>query len=400
MNTLTIFQIALEVWGILICLIALLITCMEHIPSRSSRKIRFFMQISCIFLLANDIFAWVFRGQTGTIAYYAVRISNFGVFFINFIYMSLFAIYLWQSISISSKTLPKRIFCIFGLSFCGIFTLILSQFTHLFYYFDQQNYYHRSSFYFLSQFIAIIGILLNLSILLQYRKRLHRPLYYAFLSYFILPTLATIILIFYYGLSLQNLAFVISTQIMFVVDIIDVSQQLTESQKAFLLANYQAEHDAMTGLWNKPAGKKQIPSYLSSMESKDTASLLFIDIDDFKHINDTAGHMVGDFWIKEISKQLNRIFDKNAIITRFGGDEYMVFVKNLADTETLKFKLELFQCYLSLKSQNATRKVHCSIGACIINGNGHSLSECIETADQALYEAKEAGKNTAIFKSL
>ncbi len=122
---------------------------MEHIPSRSSRKIRFFMQISCIFLLANDIFAWIFRGQTGTIAYYAVRISNFGVFFINFIYMSLFAIYLWQSISISSKTLPKRIFCIFGLSFCGIFTLILSQFTHLFYYFDQQNYYHRSSFYFL-----------------------------------------------------------------------------------------------------------------------------------------------------------------------------------------------------------------------------------------------------------
>lgn len=395
MSTLTIFQIALEVWGIVICLIALLITSLEHIPSRSSHKLRFVMQISCIYLLINDILAWTFRGHTDSLAYHAVRISNFNVFFINFIYMSLFSIYLWQSISSSSK-LPKRIFCIFGLSLVGVATLILSQFTNLFYYFDQQNFYHRSSLYFLSQCIALIGILLNLSILLQYRKNLPRSLYYAFLSYFILPTLATITLIFYYGLSLQNLAFVISTQIMFVVDIVDVSQQLTESQKAYLLANYQAEHDAMTGLWNKTAIKQQIQTYFSSKNSSHPSALLFIDIDDFKKINDTSGHMVGDFWIQEISRQLLRVFHKNALISRFGGDEYMIFIKAPIDSKTLAYKLKLFQCNLSLKCKNNPLNVHCSIGAYIIHEARPSLEKCIERADQALYQAKEAGKNTFV----
>ena len=78
----------------------------------------------------------------------------------------------------------------------------------------------------MAQLIAIVGMAIDLTILLQYRKRLDRVLFYAILSYFVLPAITTVIMIFTYGLSLQNIAIVISAQIMFVMDTIDISSRL------------------------------------------------------------------------------------------------------------------------------------------------------------------------------
>ena len=88
-------------------------------------------------------------------------------------------------------------------------------------------------------------------------------------------------MIFSYGLSLQNIAVMISTQIMFVMDTIDRSARLDHSHMALLHARYEAEHDAMTGLWNKVAGTAQIKKYIAQMQPEDVAALMFVDIDDF-----------------------------------------------------------------------------------------------------------------------
>ena len=98
----------------------------------------------------------------------------------------------------------------------------------------------------MAQLIAIVGMAIDLTILLQYRKRLDRVLFYAILSYFVLPAITTVIMIFTYGLSLQNIAIVISAQIMFVMDTIDISSRLDRSHMALLRARHEAEHDAMT----------------------------------------------------------------------------------------------------------------------------------------------------------
>ena len=143
-----------------------------------------------------------------------VRISNFTVFFSNYIYMSLFAYFLWKSVANKDENKPRRLYIIYGLSMLGIVLLIISQFNRMFYNFDSQNVYHRGTAYIVTQLIAIIGIAINFTILLQYRKRLEKTIFYAMLSYFILPAIATVIVIIHYGLALQNLALVISTQIM------------------------------------------------------------------------------------------------------------------------------------------------------------------------------------------
>ena len=66
------------------------------------------------------------------------------------------------------------------------------------------------------------------------------------------------------------------------------------------------------------------------MQEDDQAVLIFVDIDDFKQINDTYGHKVGDFWIREVAQTLKRLYRHDDIIVRFGGDEYVALIKNTA----------------------------------------------------------------------
>ena len=156
----------------------------------------------------------------------------------------------------------------------------MSQAYGWFYTFDADHYYHRGTWYIVAQLIAIVGMAIDLTILLQYRKRLDRVLFYAILSYFVLPAITTVIMIFTYGLSLQNIAIVISAQIMFVMDTIDISSRLDRSHMALLRARHEAEHDAMTGLWNKAVYNKPTENMIQinsqNLETQSLFLLLFI----------------------------------------------------------------------------------------------------------------------------
>lgn len=393
-STLTIFQIALEFWGVMVCIAAIFGIIIGKAKIHANKSIKIVMQLWCIILLANDSLAFYFRGRPGNLAYYMVRISNFTVFFSNYIYMSLFAYFLWKSVANKDEKKPRRLYAIYGLSILGIVLLIVSQFNRMFYNFDSQNVYHRGTAYIVTQLIAVVGIAINFTILLQYRRRLEKVIFYAMLSYFILPAIATVIVIIHYGLALQNLALVISTQIMFFVDLLEVSQKLDKTEVAVLEARYAAEHDSLTGLYNKVTGMEMIREYIENMYSDGKASLCFIDIDNFKDINDIYGHMEGDYWITEISKMLVGICRKDDIVCRFGGDEYLLFFKDLADEKILELKINCLNEKLNVKADEIGKEIHCSIGICKIAGNKHTFDECLKKADDILYDVKRNGKNS------
>lgn len=399
MSSLAIFHISIEFWGIIFCLLATIGILLGKSQLYANRGLKIAIQICCIVLLVSDSLAWGFRGQPGMTAYYMVRISNYLVFATNYVFMSLFATFLWKSIAELDEPLLSRVYIIYSLSALAIILLTLSQGNNLFYYFDDNNLYHRSVAYPVTQLIAIIGLCISFTILIQYHKRLSHPIFLAMLSYFILPALATVIMVFVYGLSLQNIALVISTQLMFIVDMTTVVQKLDQSQTAYLQARHAASHDPMTGLWNKPSALKQIEICLNHMNTTDCASLLFVDIDDFKSLNDRYGHMTGDYWIKEIATLLLSSCRLDDIVCRFGGDEFLVFLDGTADAKLLQSKMHQFSNRLSLKCIESGQEVHCSVGICQIIGNGYTLNQCIETADRALYDVKEHGKNScAIYR--
>ena len=131
------------------------------------------MEAACIILLAADMLSWYYQGKTGQTAYYMLKISNFAVFFINYLYMTLFTFYLLVILNRGETKMPAKARGVVVLSAAGIVLLIISQFSDkLFYYIDDNNFYHRSSCYLLSQLIAAAGLVLSFSILLQYKKRL------------------------------------------------------------------------------------------------------------------------------------------------------------------------------------------------------------------------------------
>lgn len=401
MNRDAIFNIALEIWGIVICVLAFVALLLERNQRKDKKGVSLCMEISCILLLVCDSLAWCYRGNTSDAAYYIVRIANFGVFFINYLYMSLFMFYLLINLNRGEDKMPIRARLVLVLSGVGILMLIASQFSDgLFYYIDAQNIYHRNRGYILSQIIAVIGLTLCFTIIIQYRKRIEKAVFWATMSYFILPCISTVVVMFYYGLSLQTISVVMSTQIMFVVDMIDVDRKLVRSRLEVEHAKYEAEHDSLTGLYNKAAGMEKIQDYIRNMSDDDKASVLFVDIDDFKGVNDTYGHAVGDYWIEVVGKLLKSECDSEDIACRFGGDEFVLIHKGIADVQSMKSKMKRFARKLQLKATEHGQDVHCSSGVCQIIGSGHDPEECINMADNALYEAKKKGKHTSVIHSI
>ena len=188
------------------------------------------MQIACMLLLGADALSWYFLNNPGETAYYMVQLVNFSVFCINYIFMSLFTTYIWLTVSNHNHRKPAALYAVYALSASGILLLIITQFTGLFYYFDDHNRYHRGNYYLLSQAIAVLGIALCLFMLISYRKNLDRITFLSVMSFSVLPVLATIYQALAYGFSLQCLAIVISTQIMFIMDTVELNLRFYSQQ--------------------------------------------------------------------------------------------------------------------------------------------------------------------------
>ena len=387
-------QVAIEFWGIIICLVASAGLLVANAQIRARRLTKICMEVLCVLLLLNDSIAWLYRGQEGTVAWYAVRISNFMVFFIEYCYMALFAHFLWESVSHPDEKLPKILFAVYCLSAVGNILLIISQFSELYYYIDENNLYHRGSYYLTTQILGFLGIFCIFTTLMRYKDRVEKPVLYAMMSYFVLPVLSTFFQALFYGISLQIISIVVSTQFIFAVDIVNMSHKLDRSQKDFLEASHAAEHDAMTDLLNKAAGSKYIKRAIEELKDGDGAALVFMDIDNFKAINDTYGHSTGDYWIIKIAKILQAVCTSEDIACRFGGDEFVVLYRGSFSTSAILRRVRFFQETLEEYSIEKGMNVHCSFGVCKIEGAGHSFDECVELADKQLYEAKFSGKNS------
>lgn len=395
MDTITIFNIAAELWGIVICMFALVGLLLEKNQIKGQRRLRLCMEIFCIVLLSADIVACYYNGRSGTFAGWMVWIGNYLAFFVGYTYMSLFIEHLWLRLKKPGEKRPRMVGAVWLISILGVILLTASQFSdQIFYGIDESNMYHRSSGYVLSQILGLVGLAVCAAMLIRYRDRLETAVLWACATYFVLPLLATLAVIAFYGISFQNFAIVISTQIMFMTDIIEVAKKLDTTMSAYKRVSHAAELDAMTGLYNKTSGTERIQKFISSMKEDDSASLSFVDIDNFKQINDTYGHAVGDYWIEYVAKLLRDECGTGDVACRFGGDEYVMLLKG-DDVENLREKMGRFTRKLRLKATERGQEVHCSAGVCLLRGTGYDADKCIRQADNALYDAKRHGKDTS-----
>jgi len=164
-----------------------------------------------------------------------------------------------------------------------------------------------------------------------------------------------------------------------------------------------ANHDGLTGLFNRRRLVEELRKELDNVTVNQSCSaLLFIDLDQFKYVNDTCGHPAGDRLIRKVADQLKRTVGEQGIVARFGGDEFAVLVidVNKNDARNLADKILEDMRRLAHIEEGNVFHVHCSIGIAMIESDKFDHDELIAQADIACREAKENGRNRLKFYNL
>ncbi len=158
----------------------------------------------------------------------------------------------------------------------------------------------------------------------------------------------------------------------------------------------KAERDQLTGLYNKTTTEYLIKETLKKRRfNDDKHALLIIDVDNFKTINDTLGHLYGDIVITQLADFLKPLFRTDDVIGRVGGDEFFVFLKNFKSLEMLKIKAkEICRLFRKTYTENeASVNISASIGIAIYPDHGTEFDTLYRSADTALYNTKANNKN-------
>ena len=177
-------------------------------------------------------------------------------------------------------------------------------------------------------------------------------------------------------------------------------EDITERVKAEERINYMAHYDTLTGLPNRAYFTEQVEADLERRrhgKTQDMAMLMIVDIDDFKHVNDTMGHLIGDRVLVETSERLSRVLGKDSLVARLGGDEYVVYRAGgvqLTDTVTDPEKiLSAFRSAYEVGGEMFS--VNVSVGVVTVTVAPDHLDNLMTKADLALYKAKGNGKGQA-----
>lgn len=171
-----------------------------------------------------------------------------------------------------------------------------------------------------------------------------------------------------------------------------ITPDRNREQEAYYLT--PAARDAGTGLLNKRAWTEYTIEQLNRKDGQ-VRWLVIIDIDDFKHINDTYGHIFGDQVIRRVAEIMQELVGQRGVIGRFGGDEYVILLEKVETREQLKTLLKTIAKEFALAFDPKTHAT-ASIGVSEYPVDGSEYEELMRKADKALYLAKEKGKNRHI----
>lgn len=161
----------------------------------------------------------------------------------------------------------------------------------------------------------------------------------------------------------------------------------------------QIQQDPLTSLYNQRAGKERIIEYLSTKNPYESCGMMMLDIDYFKAVNDSFGHLFGDTILLRLAKLLHRFARPDDIVMRAGGDEFVVFLKDITHAYLVQKTAALLKEIRKQVFPEQEYCMTCSIGVCFVpeNGPGYSYDQIFQDADWALYRAKEGGRDRYAF---
>jgi diguanylate cyclase (GGDEF)-like protein/PAS domain S-box-containing protein len=200
---------------------------------------------------------------------------------------------------------------------------------------------------------------------------------------------------------IQDSAAPIRDRIGNIIGSVMVFHDVSKESRLFRQISYQASHDTLTGLINRREFENRLGTALDSIRSnaEETHALLYIDLDQFKVVNDTFGHTAGDALLRQLSEQIQAQIRSSDLFSRLGGDEFGILLERCNEeravevAESIRGSIEGFR----FEWQDSFTTVRCSIGVVLVTSENADVAGLMSSADVACYSAKDMGRNQVHF---
>lgn len=183
-------------------------------------------------------------------------------------------------------------------------------------------------------------------------------------------------------------------------DITQIFLEEQEQSQRLAAALREAQHDALTGILNQRGMEPLVRDSLAHQHGK-KAACMFIDVDNFKMVNDTLGHSEGDKLLQFLAESIQKLAKNTGIAGRIGGDEFILFLPTISSMEQIVNCADQICSVFDdvVKGLNRHLPVSCSVGISMFPKDGTDYETLIRKADQALYNSKRYGKSRFYFYS-
>ena len=190
------------------CAVLAILTSQTKILTSRRRLALEYMEITAMLLLISDRLAYAYRGDVSNVGYVIVRVCNFLVYLLSLMLAHSFNLYLMDLYRNEGKlkNMPKRLVLTEVTFFFGVIMLIISQFTGLYYTFDEYNRYQRAPLFMLCYIFPVVIAFFQLTVIIDFRRSLDRKTLIPLILFTVVPYIATILQVFFYGLSLTNIS--------------------------------------------------------------------------------------------------------------------------------------------------------------------------------------------------
>ncbi|MCH8060146.1 MAG: EAL domain-containing protein [Proteobacteria bacterium] len=182
-----------------------------------------------------------------------------------------------------------------------------------------------------------------------------------------------------------------------IVGSVMVFHDISRETRLFRQLSYQAAHDSLTGLINRQEFENRLVNSLENLRgnAEETDALLYLDLDQFKVINDTFGHSAGDALLKQLADVVHAKIRSTDLLARLGGDEFGILLERCNEktaidvAEAIRGAIEAYR----FEWKDSFAAIRCSLGVVMITGESEDVATLMSSADVACYSAKDMGRN-------
>lgn len=339
-------------------------------------KLFVFVVWATAILLLIDCFSR-FDGNLHTVFPYFNHAGNFLIFLLSPVLPCCWLLYTHIQVFHDEKRTLRLLYPIFAVGAANAALTVLTQFFGWYYTIDAGNIYHRGPLFWLPATITIVLLLCTYAMLAANRMNIERK-YYRTLVFFAVPPLACIALqILFYGMSLMLNSVALSILIVY-----------------FNIQNGSMYIDYLTGVNNRKKLELHLKERINGSSGKSTFSAILVDLDNFKAINDTYGHAVGDEALETAAKLLKSCLRHNDFVARFGGDEFYIIL-DISDESGLESAVERLEACIAKHNEHSSKpySISFSMGYAVYDPSTRmKADEFQKRLDSLMYENKRANK--------